>query len=272
MVPATMEMRASPRFWMDCMLTDKYVSDLCMSGGGAVGSRRQVLTSHRPSPVDAREPQRPPLAREHRPVRSRRHPVQTGEWVGIRSVSEMQGNPWFWYSNNQDGGILLQMISSTCTSPDEYFHIWCTDDCNKSDLCVVKRKTVTKEARSITMAIHGFQKVKASIMWAASVVTTAISTQITFLPVLSTKNPKTGEAGAEMMYTMLAEMEWKENNQLSTMKRHGTFSQLKRSDLNDGGPRSRYLFTALASAGEKLNFSMKNTLKQRQQADTFCQS
>lgn len=90
---------------------------------------------------------------------------------------------------------------------------WCTDD-----LCVVK-KTIKKEARSITMAIHGFQKVKASIMWAASVVTTAMSTQITFLPVLSTKNPKTGEAGAEMMYTMLAEIERKENNRLEAMKR-----------------------------------------------------
>lgn len=95
---------------------------------------------------------------------------------------------------------------------------WCTDDCNKLDLCVVKR-TVNKEARSVTMAIHGFQKVKASIMWAASVVTTAMSTQITFLPVLSTKNPKTGEAGAEMMYTMLAEIERKENNRLEAMKR-----------------------------------------------------
>ena len=64
------------------------------------------------------------------------------------------------------------------------------------------------------MAIQGFQKVKARIMWAASVVTTAISTQVTFLPVLSTRNPRTGDAGAEMMYTMLAGMEGKENKKL----------------------------------------------------------
>lgn len=51
----------------------------------------------------------------------------------------------------------------------------------------------------VTMAIHGFQKVNASIMCAASVVTTAIITQITFLPVLSTMKPRRGDAGAEMM-------------------------------------------------------------------------
>lgn len=64
-----------------------------------------------------------------------------------------------------------------------------------------------KVAWGITMAIHGFQKVKASIMWAASVATTAIMTQTTFLPVLSTMKPRTGDAGAEMMYTMLGEIE-----------------------------------------------------------------
>lgn len=55
----------------------------------------------------------------------------------------------------------------------------------------------------VTMAIHGFQKVKASITWAASVATTAVITQTTFLPVLSTMKPRTGDAGAEMMYTIL---------------------------------------------------------------------
>lgn len=59
----------------------------------------------------------------------------------------------------------------------------------------------------VTMPIHGFQKVKASIMWAASVVTTANITQTTFLPVLSTIKPKTGDAGAEMMYTILGKKE-----------------------------------------------------------------
>lgn len=53
------------------------------------GSRQRVLTSHKPSPVDARGPQRPPLARGHRPVRRRRHPLETGERVGIPLVSEM---------------------------------------------------------------------------------------------------------------------------------------------------------------------------------------
>ncbi len=62
-------------------------------------------------------------------------------------------------------------------------------------------------AGGITMAIHGFQKVKASIMWAASVVTTANITQTTFLPVLSTIKPRSGDAGAEMMYTMLGKIE-----------------------------------------------------------------
>lgn len=51
----------------------------------------------------------------------------------------------------------------------------------------------------VTMAIHGFQKVNASIMWAASVVTTAIITKITFRPTLSTIKPRIGDAGAEMM-------------------------------------------------------------------------
>lgn len=69
------------------------------------------------------------------------------------------------------------------------------------------RSIVHKDAGGITMAIHGFQKVKASIMWAASVLTTAIITQTTFLPVLSTIKPRTGDAGAEMMYTILAKME-----------------------------------------------------------------
>lgn len=58
-------------------------------------------------------------------------------------------------------------------------------------------------AQSVTIAIQGFQKVKASIMWAISVVTTAHKTHIMFLPVLSTIKPNTGEAGAEIMYTML---------------------------------------------------------------------
>lgn len=55
------------------------------------------------------------------------------------------------------------------------------------------------------MAIQGFQKVKASIMWAMSVVKTAYITHITFFPILSTMKPNTGEAGAEMMYTILGE-------------------------------------------------------------------
>lgn len=66
---------------------------------------------------------------------------------------------------------------------------------------------VQKDAMGITMATHGFQKVKANIMWAASVVTTAIITQTTFLPVLSTTKPRTGDAGAEIMYTILAKTE-----------------------------------------------------------------
>lgn len=60
-------------------------------------------------------------------------------------------------------------------------------------------------ANEVTMAIQGFQKVKASMMCEASVVTTAHRTQMTFLPTLSTRRPKTGDMGAEMMYTMLQE-------------------------------------------------------------------
>lgn len=55
------------------------------------------------------------------------------------------------------------------------------------------------------MAIQGFQKVKASRMCEASVVSTAHSTQMMFLPTLSTSSPNTGDMGAEMMYTMLQE-------------------------------------------------------------------
>lgn len=40
-----------------------------------------VLTSHRPSPVDAQAPQRPPWATVHRPIRSRRYPAETGKQV-----------------------------------------------------------------------------------------------------------------------------------------------------------------------------------------------
>lgn len=57
------------------------------------------------------------------------------------------------------------------------------------------------------MAIQGFQKVKASMMCEASVVTTAHSTQMMFLPTLSTSRPNTGDMGAEMMYTMLQQRE-----------------------------------------------------------------
>lgn len=60
-------------------------------------------------------------------------------------------------------------------------------------------------AAEVTMAIQGFQKVKASRMCEASVVSTAHSTQMMFLPTLSTSSPNTGDMGAEMMYTMLQE-------------------------------------------------------------------
>lgn len=46
-------------------------------------------------------------------------------------------------------------------------------------------------------------------------VITAIITQITFLPVLSTMKPRTGDAGAEMMYTILAKTEKGAKGELS---------------------------------------------------------
>lgn len=55
----------------------------------------------------------------------------------------------------------------------------------------------------ITIAIHGFQKVKASIMWDRKVVATAHRTQMMFFPVLSTRSPNTGDMGADMTYTIL---------------------------------------------------------------------
>lgn len=63
------------------------------------------------------------------------------------------------------------------------------------------------EEVQLTMAIQGFQKVKASIMCDRSVVTTASITHTTFRPVLSTRNPSRGDAGAEMMYTILQNTE-----------------------------------------------------------------
>lgn len=57
--------------------------------------------------------------------------------------------------------------------------------------------------RAVTMAIQGFQRVKANIRWDKSVVTTANRTHMMFRPILSTTKPNTGEAGAEMMYTTL---------------------------------------------------------------------
>lgn len=55
----------------------------------------------------------------------------------------------------------------------------------------------------VTIAIQGFQKVKANIIWEASVVITAHKTQIIFFPSLSTRSPKTGDMGADMIYTIL---------------------------------------------------------------------
>lgn len=56
---------------------------------------------------------------------------------------------------------------------------------------------------NVTMAIHGFHMVKASIMWDTRVAATAHRTQMMFFPVLSTRSPNTGDIGADMTYTML---------------------------------------------------------------------
>ena len=55
----------------------------------------------------------------------------------------------------------------------------------------------------ITIAIQGFHSVKASMMWEASVVTTAHKTQMRFFPVLSTRSPNIGDMGADITYTIL---------------------------------------------------------------------
>ena len=55
----------------------------------------------------------------------------------------------------------------------------------------------------ITIAIQGFHSVKASMMWEASVVTTAHKTQMMFFPVLSTRSPNIGDMGADITYTTL---------------------------------------------------------------------
>lgn len=139
------------------------------------GDRGWVRTSRRPSPADARAPQRPPWATAHRPVRSRRRPAATGkerhEFI-LKLVNIF---------NSSQQNIPSHRWTSKQSNRRRWRHcVWCA-----------------------TMAIHGFQKVKASIMWAASVAITAHKTQITFLPVLSTRNPKIGDAGAEMIYTIL---------------------------------------------------------------------
>lgn len=65
------------------------------------------------------------------------------------------------------------------------------------------QQTWTWGSLDITIAIHGFQKVKASIMWDTRVAATAYRTQMMFLPVLSTKSPNNGDMGADMIYTIL---------------------------------------------------------------------
>lgn len=92
----------------------------------------------------------------------------------------------------------FQFILRLSNSPTDYTNMDFFGSLYPTTLCfwMYKKKHLV---RCITMAIHGFQKVKASIMWAMRVVTTAIITQTTFLPVLSTIKPRTGDAGAEMM-------------------------------------------------------------------------
>lgn len=134
--------------------------------------------------------------------------------------------------------------------------------------------TAHEGAGRTTIAIQGFQKVKASIMWAASVLTTANITQATFLPVLSTTKPRTGDAGAEMMYTMLGETgnsmkgERYRDTALKAAAQDAWLSCLQ-VDWSQWRitPDLSYLLTALASAGEKLNFSMKNTLQIKREDD-----
>jgi len=53
------------------------------------------------------------------------------------------------------------------------------------------------------MATNGLRKVKANKAWQPIVDITPSITQKTFLPVLSIKKPKKGEATADMMYTKL---------------------------------------------------------------------
>lgn len=107
-------------------------------------------------------------------------------------------------------------------------------------LCTIL--SVIKWRMVFTMAIQGFQKVKASIMWAMSVVTTAHSTQITFFPILSTMKPNTGEAGAEMMYTILGE---KKRVERDTEGEEGRRRRKRKGKGEEGRDRETYSYNVL---------------------------
>ena len=74
----------------------------------------------------------------------------------------------------------------------------------------------------LTIATYGLRKVNASSAWQPMDARIDTNTQNTFLPTLSTRRPRSGDATADMIYTML--------------------------------------FTVLALSGEKSNLRSKNTL------------
>ena len=55
----------------------------------------------------------------------------------------------------------------------------------------------------LTMATYGLMKVNANRAWQPIVTVVPRITQNIFLPLLSIRNPNTGEATADMMYTKL---------------------------------------------------------------------
>ena len=77
----------------------------------------------------------------------------------------------------------------------------------------------------LTIGTYGLIKVNASSAWQPMEARIDIHTQNTFLPTLSTRSPRSGDATADMIYTML--------------------------------------FTVFALSGEKSNLRSKNTLKIR---------
>lgn len=93
--------------------------------------------------------------------------------------------------------------------------------------CGQKKKCYVSELMDLVLTIpmYGFKSVKLSNECAKIVNIIDKTTQIIFLPVLSIKSPNIGDATADIIYNIL--------------------------------------FTVFASSDEKLNFSLKNTLKEK---------